>query len=213
MNNSIETTWKNAFIDENALIAPKVNNLYDQKSIHIISDLKKMFRSNLNAITFGAVLQLLVLFYLGIPVTGIIIFFTLALILYFGWAEMKNIDGISTSESSYSYLKKFDSMMKSRIAHYKKLYQFVYPTFLLSFPIGLWFSSNRESVLTDMAVVFPESELISGVPLPILLFLISSTILLALFGGALYTFELKLVYGKVLSKFESLLIDMEELKK
>ena len=35
MDNSIETIWKKGFLNSDALIAPKLNNLYNQKSQNI----------------------------------------------------------------------------------------------------------------------------------------------------------------------------------
>ena len=47
MNQPIETIWKNAFIKDNALVAPKLNGLYEKKSIHLIDKFNKMFKINL----------------------------------------------------------------------------------------------------------------------------------------------------------------------
>jgi len=50
MEKSIESIWKEGFLKSDALVAPKVNNLYTQKSIHVIDKFKRMFRINLIAI-------------------------------------------------------------------------------------------------------------------------------------------------------------------
>ena len=50
MEKSIESIWKQGFLDNNAMVAPKLNNLYNQKSIHIIDKFKRMFKINLNAL-------------------------------------------------------------------------------------------------------------------------------------------------------------------
>ena len=44
MEKSIESIWKEGFLQKNALVVPKLNNLYDKKSIHIIDKFKRMFK-------------------------------------------------------------------------------------------------------------------------------------------------------------------------
>lgn len=213
MNNSIETIWKNAFIEDDALIAPQVNDLYNKKSIHIIDQFNGMFKSNLNAIAIGAILQIIALTMMGLPLTGLIIFSVLVAIVYFGRRELKNLSGIDKSDNSYKYLKDFDDWLNHQISHYSRLYTFVYPLFFLSFPIGAWFSDKRESVLVSLILAFPDSTLINGVPLTVLVLVGMVTVILTLSGGALYRFEVGLVYGKVIAKLKEMLSDMTELKK
>ena len=47
MEKSIEAIWKDGFLDVNELIVPKLNNLYNQKSIHIIDKILRMGKINL----------------------------------------------------------------------------------------------------------------------------------------------------------------------
>ena len=44
MEKSIESIWKEGFLQKNAMVAPKLNNLYNKKSIHIIDKFKRMFQ-------------------------------------------------------------------------------------------------------------------------------------------------------------------------
>ena len=44
MEKSIETIWKQGFLKSDALVAPKLNDLYNQKSTHIIDKFNNMFR-------------------------------------------------------------------------------------------------------------------------------------------------------------------------
>ena len=55
MEKSIESIWKEGFLDNDALVAPTVNDLYNQKSEHIIEKFKRMFRINLKALVAGAI--------------------------------------------------------------------------------------------------------------------------------------------------------------
>ncbi len=44
MDKSIETIWKEGFLRGDALVAPKVNDLYAQKSRHIVDKIQRMNR-------------------------------------------------------------------------------------------------------------------------------------------------------------------------
>ena len=72
MEKSIENIWKEGFLKSDALVAPKTNNLYNQKSIHIIDKFKRMFKINLIAIIAFSFIFLIVSFFVGIPITGVI---------------------------------------------------------------------------------------------------------------------------------------------
>ena len=74
MEKSIENIWKEGFLKSDALVAPKINNLYNQKSIHIIDKFKRMFKINLIAIVAFSFIFLIVSFFVGIPLMGAIFF-------------------------------------------------------------------------------------------------------------------------------------------
>ena len=82
MEKSIETIWKEGFLKGDALIAPKVNDLYSQKSIHIIDKYKRMFSINVNAIVAGSILFLVASYFIGIPITGIGFFLILNFVAF-----------------------------------------------------------------------------------------------------------------------------------
>lgn len=71
---SIESIWKEGFIPENALIAPKVTNIYDRKSIHTIDKFKRMFRNNLIIIVVGGLIFLVFSIFAGMPLFGVSFF-------------------------------------------------------------------------------------------------------------------------------------------
>ena len=61
MNNSIEKIWKEGFLSNDALIAPKINDLYNQKSKNIVDKFEVVFKWNLIGIIIYAALVLVVL--------------------------------------------------------------------------------------------------------------------------------------------------------
>jgi len=56
MENSIETIWKEGFLHEKSLVVPRVNDLYNRKSIHLVDRLKRRLRLNLIMILVLAIL-------------------------------------------------------------------------------------------------------------------------------------------------------------
>jgi hypothetical protein len=49
MTKSIEVIWKEGFVNEAHLTAPKVNDLYNRKSQNIVDKLQSMFAINTQA--------------------------------------------------------------------------------------------------------------------------------------------------------------------
>ena len=47
MEKSIESIWKEGFLKSDVLVAPKVNDIYNKKSEHIVDKFTRMFKTNL----------------------------------------------------------------------------------------------------------------------------------------------------------------------
>ena len=217
MEKSIESIWKQGFLASDALVAPKLNNLYNQKSLHLIDKFKRMFRINLNAIVAGALLFLGISFVIGIPFTGVGFFLTLSIIVIFNRRLSGGLNKIDMSESSYDCIIAFDNWIKQQVSVNRRMARFYYPFFFLSIVLGFWhFHFNGEQVgkaLTDKMILhYPGTDLIFGVPLFIVLGVILIMILLAYLGGKIYNWDLKVVYGGVLRKLDEIIADMEELR-
>src|SRR5690554_6495653 len=116
MEKSIDDIWKEGFLKSDALIAPKVNSLYTQKSIHIIDKFKRMFRINLIAIVAFSFVFLIVSFFVGIPITGIIFFITLSVLVIINKKLFNGLEKIDKGNSSYQYLKAFNQWINEQVA-------------------------------------------------------------------------------------------------
>ncbi len=73
MRKTIEATWREGFLAPDALVAPKVNNLYTRKSTHIVDRIQRMQRANEIALVIGAPIMWALLSAVGIPYSGAII--------------------------------------------------------------------------------------------------------------------------------------------
>ena len=55
MEKSIESIWKEGFLKSDALVAPKLNDLYNQKSEHVVDKVNRLYTINLIVIIVNGV--------------------------------------------------------------------------------------------------------------------------------------------------------------
>tara|TARA_R110002072_G_scaffold192107_5_gene348843 strand:- start:12769 stop:13425 length:657 start_codon:yes stop_codon:yes gene_type:complete len=217
MEKSIENIWKEGFLKSDALVVPKINNLYNQKSIHIIDKFKRMFKINLIAIVAFSFAFLIVSFFIGIPITGIIFFITLSVLVFINKKLLNDLEKIDLGISSYQYLKAFNQWINKQIDINKKLSRFLYPIIFMSLILGFWFKDAEgmplgERLVGEILVGFPDTYLIFGIPLIGIVTVAVILVLLFLVGGRIYKWDLNIVYGRIFKKLEELMTDIESLR-
>ena len=211
MEKSIETIWKDGFLENDALVAPKLNDLYNQKSIHIIDKFKRMFKINLNALVVFSFVVLIVSYFVKIPVMGLMMFILLNVIVLVNKKLFKGLNKIDKNVSSYKYLKSFDDWMKDQILVNMKMSRYIYPYIFLAMIFGFRFSSDFQGTLSRILGTH-EIYYIYGIPVYWVLTMLIIAVLLAIFGGKIYKWDLNLVYGRILKKLEETIADMDELR-
>jgi hypothetical protein len=216
MEKSIENIWKEGFLKSDALVAPKINDLYNKKSIHIIDKFKRMFRINLIAIVVFSFVFLIVSYFVGIPLTGAIFFVTLTVLVIINKSLLNGLERIDKGENSYQYLKEFDQWIKKQVAVNKRISRVLYPVIFMSLILGFWFKDAEgialgERLLSEVLNRFPDMYLIFGIPLVGIIVLSVILGLLTFFGGRIYQWDLNIVYGRVFKKLEELMTDLESL--
>ncbi|MFT4734195.1 MAG: hypothetical protein ACI9DJ_002525 [Algoriphagus sp.] len=216
MEKSIESIWKEGFLKSDALIAPKVNNLYTQKSIHMIDKFKRMFKINLIAIVVFSFVFLVISYFIGIPITGAIFFVMLSVLVIINKKLLEGLEKIDKGVSSYQYLKSFNEWIKKQVVINERFATFFYPIIFLSMIIGFWFKDAEgvplgERLVGEVLHGFPDIYMVQGVPLIAIGVIIFIVALLAFFGGRIYQWDLNIVYGRVFKKLEELMADIEEL--
>jgi len=212
MEKSIETIWKEGFLKSDALVAPKLNNLYNQKSKHTIDKLMRMGEINLVAIMIGAFSILLGSIFAGAAYAGAAMFLLLTWVVIYGKKQGGKMKEIDKGLSSYQYIKAVDTWLKEVISGYTKMYRFLYPAFVLIFTFGIWFSNYGENMLNEIKVKSPDHFLIFGIPAIWVLGIILFAGLMSLLAGPIYKFDLYLAYGRVFKKLDEIIADMEELR-
>ena len=217
MEKSIESIWKEGFLKSDVLVAPKLNDLYNKKSQHIVDKFTRMFKINLIAIIAGSFFVVGMAYLVQIPYMGIAVFVLLNVLVVINKKLMKGLSKIDKNVNSFQYLKTFDSWMKEQISINEKFSRFLYPLFFLSVLTGFWFGGfggdvPGEIMVNELTVRYPDMVLVFGLPLYGLLGGILAIVLLAYFGGRIYKWDLNVVYGRVLKKLDEILADMEELR-
>lgn len=217
MEKSIETIWKEGFLNNDALLAPKLNNLYNQKSIDIVEKFKRIYKINRIAIVVYAFLFLAISFVVNIPYMGIGMFILFNAAAIVAQKFSNKLNKINKTASSYQYLISFDNWVKEMIAVNTTLSRYFYPYIFMVMVAGFWFGSIGGDVPGDQFVdniisEFPNTYLVFGFPLLLIIAAIVIIGALAFFGGKIGKWDLNLVYGRILRKLDNTLADMDELR-
>lgn len=211
MEKSIESIWKEGFLQKNAMVAPKLNNLYNKKSIHIIDKFKRMFRINLIALVVFSVFVLVASFIVDLQVMGVLMFILLNVLVIVNKKLFKGLEKIDKNVSIYNYLRSFDSWMQSQIAINVKMSRFIYPYIFIAMVSGFGYSDSFRETLNRVFGGY-QPYMVNGVPIYWALVMLVIIVLLAIFGGRIYKWDLNIVYGRVLKNIDDLINDMEELR-
>ncbi|MDC6390656.1 hypothetical protein PP182_18360 [Maribacter sp. PR1] len=209
MEKSIETIWKEGFLDTESLIAPKVNNLYDKKSLHIMAKFKKMFLNNIRGIIIVSSLLFMGAYFAGALLAGSIVLIMMLYIAYTAYNELKNLEKIDKGQSSYLFLKSFKVWIDQSIERYGKMYRIVYPILILTFYFGIWFS---DSLIDVRQKVSAHSDLFFGLHLGTTIFVLTFALLMSIFSKSIHRKDVKTMYGGILNKLNSSIAEMEDLR-
>ncbi len=218
MEKSIESIWKEGFVNDDKLIAPKVNDLYNQKSIDIVSKFKRMYKINVIGIVAFSFIILPMSYYSRIPYMGIMMFFLFNLIIVVNRKTIFRLNKIDNSLNSYEYLVSFKNWTDELINTNTKFSRFLYPYVFLSLFSGFWFGSIGGDIPGNVIVnafvnEFPNTPLVFGFPLVFIGIMLAVMTFLALVGARIGKWDFNLGYGRIIRRLNTMIKDMEELKK
>jgi len=217
MERSIEKIWKEGFLKKDALIAPKVNDLYNQKSIDIVDKFRRMYKMNIIAIIVFALILLPVSTTIAkMPYTGLPMFVLFMFVAFFAVKFKMELDKIDKSLNSYQYLQSFKNWIKAVIEFNTKLSRYLYPYVFLSLFAGFWFGGFGQEIpgvelVKNLQSKYPDMLMLFGLPFYGILGFVFIIALLAYFGGKIGKWDFNLVYGRIVRRLDILLKDMEDL--
>jgi hypothetical protein len=217
MGKSIETIWKEGFLEKDVLLAPKLNDLYNQKSIDIVSKFKRMYKINVIGIVVFSFIILPVSYLVKIPYMGIMMFLLFNLIIIVNRKTIRELYKIDNSLNSYEYLISFKNWTDELIDINTKFSRFLYPYMFLTMFFGFWCGAIGGDVPGDEVVKgfvseFPNTPLVFGFPLVFIGIMLIIMLFLALVGARIGKWDFNLVYGRIMRRLKTMVKDMEELR-
>ena len=201
MENSIETIWTKGFLKEEALVAPRINNLYQKKSGLLIEKLKSTYRTDNKSIIPMAILAVIGFGVAGHLLTGLYIMTLMIGMFFLNRQKLASLERISIETSSYEYLLEYREMFLKLKTFYTRLLGFGLPVAgIAGYLLFFW----NTPLLHDFLQLKP---------IYILGILIGVGLLLSIIGVLAYRLSLKVVYGRFIQKLEEMIADMEELRR
>jgi hypothetical protein len=213
MRKTIEATWREGFLDPAALVAPKVNDLYTRKSTHIVDRIRRMQRINEIAIVIGGPIMWAQLSLVGIPYAGAIICAAWVglIVVRRQFPHITTFDA-PVSVDSYQYLKAFQGWLRNRLAWGRRVQGHLYAVTFLALAIGVGASAPGQALIRAIVENFPDLRLVNGVPLVLIVVVAAMTIVVDLFGGVIFDFDVNTVYRHVFKKLDEMVAEMEDLR-
>ncbi|PWE01433.1 hypothetical protein [Marinilabilia rubra] len=213
MENTIEATWKEGFLNEKAAVVPKINDLYNQRSKLLIDRMKKMFRINLLGIIAMALVIPFMFYFIDALWQGLA---TAILLLALAWYSKRTVTGVKTinqGANSYEFLTSYRQWLEDVLQKSEKIMRFFYPINVL-IAISMIFSaySSQPELQEKLINRFPDLTYIDGIPLMAIIILGLLLLLSILFSRKIYRWDVGLVYGRVFTKLDETIAEMEKLR-
>src|SRR4030095_10332942 len=114
------------FLNEKSLVAPKINDLYNQKSKHLVDKMKRTFRVNLIVIAIMSIVIPIVYYFLDVIWQGVAASVLILLTAWYGTLQMQSLKTLDQGATSLDYLKSFDRWLKDVFSRSEKIARFYY---------------------------------------------------------------------------------------
>jgi hypothetical protein len=212
MENSIEAIWKQGFLNEKSLVAPKINDLYNQKSIHLIDKMKRLYKIQI-IITVNAAILIPVTYYLmDATWQGIAISAMLLITLWYGLRQNRDFKTLDYGASSLDYLRSFNRLLNDKLSKTEKIFRFFYPFLFLIASSAAWSTWSKHGITQKWHQKYPDRIYIGDAPLVALILIGMATLLIFYFSDRIFKWDVRMVYGRVLDKLKETIAEMEKLK-
>jgi hypothetical protein len=195
MKNSIEAIWNEGFLNEKSLVAPKINDLYNQKSKDLVDKMKRMYRINLIAIVSMSIVFPIMYYFLDVIWQGVAVSILLLLTAWYSERQKRIIKTLDHGATSLDYLKSFDRSLKDALSGSEKTLRFTYPLYFLIALSTIWSAWNKGGLTSKMYQKYPDVNFIGSVPLFALIIAGVATLLMFYFSGRIYQWDVRLIYG------------------
>lgn len=201
MERSIENIWKEGFESNKSFKLPLVKDLYTRKSKLIIDNIKSTSKwDNISLIPIAIILFGLFT-YLDKLLLGIYVGALILSLFFLNKKMLKRIDQFNPNSNTYEYLINYYSQLKAIQKFYTKLLAIGPPILIIP---AYWMYFQGTPVMSGFM----------GLEIYIQILLVAAiAILLSGLGVLSYKLSTHLVYGKLITRIEEIINDMEELMK
>ncbi|CAM1346324.1 hypothetical protein [Tenacibaculum crassostreae] len=204
MEKSIEKIWNEAFIDEQSLIAPKVIDIYNQKSKSIINKIKKTYEFDNKGLLPMAGIVVIGGILLSETIIGTYGAFLILCLYFFNTKLLSRFNNIDVKSDNLTYLKNYRSIITSITNATKKLFIFAIPLAVLSIFI-LAYNIKETSFLSKYISEDTTFIQMTGVGLIV-------AVCIGIIGIIVFTVSTKILYGTLISKLDDIIKELETLK-
>lgn len=213
MEKSIEKIWKEGFLKSDALVAPRLNDIYNKKSKHIIEKSKRLMAWNLYfLVIFAVVVFVGYTFFFEIPLIGFLTALVFIIIAFYAKKQMRGLIELNYGSSSFEYITAFNTRLNNMISYNSKYMRMVYPICFILAMATIWYSNGEDALMHRVIEDYPNMWYLLDVPVwPFLGVLLIAGVMFY-FGDKIYRWDVNLVYGRVFQKLETMIRDMEELR-
>lgn len=197
MGKSIEEIWKNCHTDED-LIAPKYDRHYAKKSKLITEKIRKIQDFDNNSAIVIAFVSLIGFAFTRWLYLGIYLFSLFIILYLFNSRVLKRFSSIDANLNTYQFLIEYRNIAEKLFSLYSKLMTYVLPIIL----VPMYWLFVREFDVYEKII----EKL--GVTNVVILVVVSLFAFAAL-GYWAYALSVKIMYGKLLSKLDTLILEIE----
>ncbi len=204
MEKSIEKIWNDAFINEQSLIAPKINDLYNQKSKTVINKIKRTYEIDNKGLIPMAIILAIVMSLFSEAIIGIYSSLLIVALYLFNKKLLNQFNTIDVKSDNLTYLKNYRKIISSITSSTKKLFVFAIPMAVLSIFL-IAFSIKEKSFLSKF--ISSDTTFIEFFGIGLLI-----AICVSIIGLIVFTLSTKILYSSLISRLDIIIKEMEELK-
>ncbi|WP_299680018.1 hypothetical protein [uncultured Tenacibaculum sp.] len=204
MEKSIEKIWNEAFVDEQSLIAPRINNLYNQKSKSIVNKIKRTYEFDNRGLLPIAGIVAIGGILLSETIIGLYGTILILCLYYYNTKLLSRFSNLDVKSDNLTYLKNYRKVVKSVSLATKRMFIFVIPFVVLSIFVLAFFVKEKSflSRFIKEGTTFLEIIGIGG----------SVALIFSIIAMLAFKLSTKLLYGTLFSKLDDLINEIEGLK-
>ncbi|WP_298512263.1 hypothetical protein [uncultured Kordia sp.] len=204
MEKSIEHIWKEGFMSTETLVAPRIENLYNQKSQHLGDKIMRVIHAEPQTLLLMAVIFFIGNYAIGNSLWSGSIASIWCIIWYFITKKQVQKIEVATKETNcYDFLKSLHRLLLQRKAATARLLWIAAPAMLVPLVIYTYYNQydkNFGEIFGLESLNYPNEWLFAFIPLG------------TIFTIAIYHIAFKTGYGPILNKLSQLISDIERLK-